>query len=519
MTYDIYKFRASVDISKGFDVAFEKLCSVVLQFVKEQTGVDMDAAISEDGRVQQIVLPKRKIKAFCFPIGTEQFNISVSKNGEGLLFGLRVSGEPLDSHPERELMTRLFREGLFVQGIALPPGLWRIDSGEALNTLYALLQNPERLLPVIVISEFSRFHPPFPGLKGTAMVGDAQLAKLVKGAAVVVRLPYDLGYQWTNMVGKDWSCYNGACRIYLPRLSFEEDDSRRHPLYLADVIWWWRDEMNRTGPEAFFDWLVAVQWRQNAIAKVSWKGVYFVNEARILLSELTADRLREAAAVGDFVAGQRNIAQQMQTMAEQAAKDCEEWVEALDRQISLTDHYKRLCQDLQNQNEVLRQQLQRKDAGNKLLDPPIPDNYGEMAVWTQTYLAGRLILLGRARRELKTAAFEDVALVYRSLLLLAFEYRNMRIGHSDDSAFKRKLAEYGLEHSGSIAPLRAGEEGDTYYVNYPPGSTQKEFLKFHLCKGTSRDPRYCLRIYFFWDEDAELVVVGSLPGHLDNQLT
>lgn len=64
-----------------------------------------------------------------------------------------------------------------------------------------------------------------------------------------------------------------------------------------------------------------------------------------------------------------------------------------------------------------------------MLAPPIPDDYDEMGKWTHTYLAGRLILLGRARRgELKTAAFEDVGLVYRSLLLLAFEYRDMRMG-------------------------------------------------------------------------------------------
>lgn len=209
----------------------------------------------------------------------------------------------------------------------------------------------------------------------------------------------------------------------------------------------------------------------------------------------------------------------MQMMATQATADRDAWFEEGEKQLKLIDHYKRLCQDLWNQNDALHYQLKRKDAGNMLLAPPIPDTYAEMGTWVQQYLAGRLFLLGRAKRELKTAAFEDVALVYRSLLLLAFEYRDMRMGFTDDSAFKSKLLEHGLECSGSIDPMRAGLEGDTYFVNYPPGSPQKEFLKFHLCKGASRDPRYCLRIYFFWDEETETVVVGSLPAHLDNQLT
>lgn len=486
MTYDIYKFRASVDISGGFEESFEKMCSAIRNFVKGQTGVVLGKAAFDDGHIQQIVLPKRKIQAFHFPIETEQLDISVAGNGDGLLFGIRVTGEPLDSHPERELMARLFREGLFLQGVPLPTGLWRIDSSEALNTLYNLLQSPERTLPVIVISEFRRFPPPFPGIKGTVMVDDAGLATQVKGAAIVVRLPYDLAYQWTNIVGKEWSCFGGACRIYKPGLSFEEDDCLAHPLYMTDKIWWWRDETNRTGQAAFFDWLVAAQWRQNVFSKLSWKGLFFVPEASILQNELNADRQREAAEVGDTLRKHHNLAHQMQMIAAQATADRDAWFEEGEKQLKQIDHYKRLCQDLRNQNDALRYQLMRKDAGNTLLVPPIPDNYAEMGAWTQTYLAGRLILLGRARRELKMAAFEDVALVYRSLLLLAFEYRDMRMGRQDDSAFKQKLTEYGLECTGSIDPTRAGAEGDTYFVNYPQGSPQKEFLQFHLCKGTSR---------------------------------
>lgn len=363
MTYDIYKFRASVDVTGGFEKAFEKMCSVVQNFVKGQTGVVLGNAAFDNGHVQQIILPKRKIRAFRFPVETEQFDISVAKNDEGLLFGIRVTGEPLDSHPERELMAKLFREGLFVQGVLLPTGLWRIDSSTALNALYTLLHSPERVLPVIVVSEFRRFPPPFPGIKGTVMVDDAGLATQVKGAAIVVRLPYDLAYQWTNMVGKEWSCFGGACRIYTPGLSFEDDDYRQHPLYMNDKIWWWRDETNRTGQEAFFDWLVSAQWRQNAFSKFSWRGLYFVPEASVLLSELTADRSREAAEVGDFVAEQRSIAQQMQTMAAQATADRDAWLEEGERQLKQIEHYKRICQDLRNQNDALRYQLKRKDAG------------------------------------------------------------------------------------------------------------------------------------------------------------
>jgi len=46
-----------------------------------------------------------------------------------------------------------------------------------------------------------------------------------------------------------------------------------------------------------------------------------------------------------------------------------------------------------------------------------------------------------------------------------------------------------------------------------------KLLNLHLRKGTTKDDRYCLAIYFFWDDEKRRVVVGWLPSHLDNRLT
>lgn len=37
--------------------------------------------------------------------------------------------------------------------------------------------------------------------------------------------------------------------------------------------------------------------------------------------------------------------------------------------------------------------------------------------------------------------------------------------------------------------------------------------------GVSKDRRYCLRIYFFWDDQDQIVVIGDLPHHLDTSDT
>lgn len=42
-------------------------------------------------------------------------------------------------------------------------------------------------------------------------------------------------------------------------------------------------------------------------------------------------------------------------------------------------------------------------------------------------------------------------------------------------------------------------------------------LDRHLRKGTGRNPRECMRIYFFWSDEDSQVVIGFLPAHLDTR--
>ena len=93
------------------------------------------------------------------------------------------------------------------------------------------------------------------------------------------------------------------------------------------------------------------------------------------------------------------------------------------------------------------------------------------------------------------------------------------MGTGTDKAFRDALAQYSMDFSGSIDKSRAGQEGEASYVNYPIGTTQRVFLQFHIVRGNSREDRYCMRIYFFWDEETNQVVVGWLPSHLSNRIS
>jgi len=144
----------------------------------------------------------------------------------------------------------------------------------------------------------------------------------------------------------------------------------------------------------------------------------------------------------------------------------------------------------------------------------LPDSLDGLAQWARQNLDGKLILHPRAEREAKRSEYLDVELVYRAVHWLGTEYREMRLSEKPEEETLAKLTELGLEIAPSISPSRAGEQGEDYFVQHGPNEGRRCMLDQHLKKGSDRDARNCLRIYFFWDDVASCVVVGWLPSHL-----
>lgn len=197
-----------------------------------------------------------------------------------------------------------------------------------------------------------------------------------------------------------------------------------------------------------------------------------------------------------------------------------DWLAEVEQAQEIAEFYRNENISLRRQIDVLRNHLKRQRGDKELdTDVPIPRGYDAMPDWVRQHLAGRLILHPRAERAVGKAEYVEPEMVYRALLILANEYRNSRMGIGSDESFRTALAKYGMDFSGSIDKSRAGQEGDAYYVNYPIGTTQRVFLQFHLERGNRHEDRYCMRIYFFWDDDTNQVVVGWLPSHLSNRIS
>jgi hypothetical protein len=171
---------------------------------------------------------------------------------------------------------------------------------------------------------------------------------------------------------------------------------------------------------------------------------------------------------------------------------------------------------LREQIEQLRQSnryLHEKLLENQVATEEFPDELSGIEDWCREQLAGSVIVHNKALRAVKNAEYEDLGLIYRALLLLRDHYVPLRrVGGKDiRERYEAALADLGLEETQTFTGHGAGEQGDTFYVKH---NGRRRLLERHLKKGNSRDPRYCFRCYFFWDDDLQEVVIGSLPKHL-----
>ena len=328
----------------------------------------------------------------------------------------------------------------------------------------------------------------------------------------------EAAFALTEAVGKSWSVYDGACRTYFPKIDFDNGSPAHHPGNFKDKIWFWNYEGLR-GERGYTAFLIDTTHRAASTNRTDWSGLYFVPDARILAAELELAHAAHLANAPERELAMQNHIAALQRKLQTAEDENADWLGELEKATEEAEYYKQENIALRLRLDALRAHLIRQNGESPDAEIPIPNNYKVMGEWVKEHLAGRLVLLPRAERAASKAEYTEVGMVYRALLILANEYRDSRMGTGTDKAFRDALAQYGMDFSGSIDRSRAGQEGDAYYINYPIGSSQRVFLQFHLERGTRHENRYCMRIYFFWDEDTNQVVVGWLPSHLSNRIS
>ena len=532
----VYQLRADVLCPDGMENSFSRIIGLILPFVAKSlyTKLPPEAAEHRSFEIQDenrqcecVAVPERMLWAIRFKFTSKDgtlwyYDVSLVREDDRLIFGMKIDtafGTDVKALQAKLLLVEsLLGCGLLAQGRPVTANLWLVNTPEDVSALVALLEDPYRSLPVIVISAVNRNAWRLTPSAPEYLVNAEYLANRVKGYAIVARINFQSAYALTEAVGKSWSVYDGACRTYFPKIDFDNGSPAHHPGNFKDKIWFWNYEGLR-GERGYTAFLIDTAHRVASTSRTDWSGLYFVPDARILAAELEMAHAMHLANAPERELAMQNHIAALQRKLQTAEDENADWLSELEKATEEAEYYKQENAALRLRLDALRAHLIRQNGESPDAEIPIPNNYKVMGEWVKEHLAGRLVLLPRAERAASKAEYTEVGMVYRALLILANEYRDSRMGTGTDKAFRDALAQYGMDFSGSIDKSRAGQEGDAYYINYPIGSSQRVFLQFHIVRGSSREDRYCMRIYFFWDEDTNQVVVGWLPSHLSNRIS
>ena len=418
-----------------------------------------------------------------------------------------------------------------------------IDSEDGIDELCELLTNPDRHWEIIVFSLPE--HSTDPNETALLKKDVEDIAKKTAGTAHVAIIAGPASYWLSDRIGKEFSVYQQGVRSYLPGFDPEIDDPFRHPLTLQNRI-------HERGDEWIEKFLISHALQQS----ISYRNIEqylpsFTNLRHLALQSTlrNAENLhKQINELEDNLKAAEELRNEVQgTTSEPAIQSTLRNAENLHKQINeLEDNLKaaeELINEAEDENLELLEQLEvlkeettqetstlksrnwnlknhikvLEEKGDKSTQPEIPNNLDNFEDWCNENLPVDVVVLNRAFREAKKSQYEDSSLIYKGLLMLSDYYIPMRKEGGEESRklFKEECEKIGIEESPSGSETRQGEEGEMYFVNY----LGRKRLDRHLTKGSSRDPRYCFRLYFFWDDENQEVIVGSLPDHLDTRIS
>jgi len=254
--------------------------------------------------------------------------------------------------------------------------------------------------------------------------------------------------------------------------------------------------------------------------------VKFINEARIeelqRVIDISNSKEEIIAAYEDKIRSITSERNNDLNMLKSAINEKDEKIERLKEHINKLDAkdddwmagIKKISHSYDECIDKLKQEVKRKDIllGRPKKTDEIPD-------WVEKYFSGRLIFHDKAKNLIsKTSTTEvDMNLICDAIEYLAHEYRDFLAGEITKEECAIKCSElynrnFFVSPSGNMSIQAYSLE---YKVKYGVGFTGKPkevALNLHLKVGNEN--KNLLRIYFFYDNDKKLIVVGSLPKHL-----
>lgn len=399
----------------------------------------------------------------------------------------------IEPHVPGTLLQLISAPGLVRDGRSISDTPTAIRTEDEAEEFCDYLESPERRLPVFVITLPD-------GEESLPLINGEEVARATAGLAYVAQIPADLTWVLTKRFGKFRSVFEGAIRAYLPGFS-SSDDPYHHRLFLAAPL------HEATYAKSCETWLRRCAADTSIALSRLGKDVVEFSAVRTAGRRLLASTLEDRNAPAfELLAVAQELIVVLEKQLEEKAKEVGEYI----AEIEVSEQRAKAAE--QENRSLLFKIRQLSDAlaeaGELPVDsPPLPKNWSEFTDWLDRTFPDRVVLTPAARRMVRKPEFEDVAQVARAIAWLATDQHSRRI--EGGGTTKDEVIEPGI--------VNAYCGGDTYQTWW---QGRRYDVDQHVKNGGNvRDPRRCLRIYYFWEPDLQQTVIDYLPAHRDTGAT
>lgn len=424
---------------------------------------------------------------------------TVASTETSVLGGVRLtlldSRRGLDFNPSVPAIVNAWIKapGLRDYGLQLFDRATSLTDAASCRELAGILLNRKRTRPVLLFAE----------AKGIDAAADAaRAASRLAGLAHVYVIGDAHSKYLNDHFGREFSVWGGAIRTYNPGFDPFSDEVSLHPPATRH----WLQHRFRS-----FDQFVEVLLRsftamslRHTAAEIDLPSFRTVKQASL--------SFRLAKLEGTANDERTKVLEQENALLKQQVQEKSDEFDYADSEVTAAqaerDQYRA-------QVTAMRALVQRLESqiGQAAVQVAYPSTFEQLDEWVQTNFPGRLVLLNRAARAAKKSPFNEPELVFRCLERLARQYVDAR---RDGTSINSIFTDLGVSLERTGDPNRLSQWKEKYFV---PHRGVSRFLDVHLKRGSDHNEANTLRIYFFYDEDDEQVIVGHLPGHLTNSHT
>lgn len=355
---------------------------------------------------------------------------------------------------------------------------------ESLEDFLTLLRSTLRRVPIVFLA-------PYAGGEANLIDPDQMARRLACVGIVVVADEIDVTWDLSDELGRSLSCFDGAARIYWPGFN-DEDDPRRHPLYLGARI-----EVSGS----------------TAVSRAIERSVFAVAAFRYAPDGRISD------VIADFQQSQRT--KRLEAEKNSGATDWEAYALEMDAELTAA---KQTLSELQSENENLKANQQIVFSAIASGEPEeivssdeivVPDSVASAVRQAKKHRS--LVLLDSAIEAAAECPFQrpaEVAEALQDLNEVAKDWAEQRKLKGSGGDLRQHLIKrgWGKRCSMHISDTTKGRYGNSYIFEY---EGKKLMFEPHITLG-SGDANSCASIHFILDEKGEKIVVGHVGKHLPN---